>query len=86
MWWSSTTSPTARRVVEAQPALVAVTREGDVLGREHAAGGSASAPSLLEVQAAVDEAAGQLAEAGHRLDRLRFALQVGARRAGRGDP
>jgi chromosome segregation protein len=68
--------PAARRVVEQQPSLVAVTREGDVLGRDSAAGGSASAPSLLEVQAAVDEAAGQLTEAGHRLDRLRFQLQV----------
>jgi hypothetical protein len=45
----------ARRLVEAKPRLVAVTREGDILGRAHAAGGSASAPSLLEVQAAVDE-------------------------------
>jgi chromosome segregation protein len=66
----------ARRVVTEQPELAAVTRDGDVLGRDRAAGGSASAPSLLEVQAAVDEAAGRLTEAGHRLDRLRFQLQV----------
>ncbi|MEO7980193.1 MAG: chromosome segregation protein SMC [Sporichthyaceae bacterium] len=67
---------TARRVVEEQRGLTAVTREGDVLGRDSAAGGSASAPSLLEVQAAVDEAAGRLTESGHRLDRLRFQLQA----------
>jgi chromosome segregation protein len=67
---------TARRAVEARPGLVAVTREGDLLGREHAAGGSASTPSLLEVQAAVDEAATRLGEAGHRVDRARFALQA----------
>ncbi len=66
----------ARRVVEAQPELSAVTRDGDVLGRDRAAGGSASAPSLLEVQGAVDEAAHQLTEAGHRLDRVRFQLQA----------
>ncbi len=66
---------TARRVVEARPDLVAVTREGDLLGRDHAAGGSASAPSLLEVQAAVDEATHRLGEAGHRLERARFQLQ-----------
>jgi chromosome segregation protein len=67
---------TARRAVEAQPGLVAVTREGDLLGREHAAGGSATTPSLLEVQAAVDEATTRLGEAGHRIDRARFALQA----------
>jgi chromosome segregation protein len=65
----------ARAVVESHPLLVAVTREGDVLGIHRAEGGSASAPTLLEVQAAVDEADARLVEAGHTLDRLRFALQ-----------
>ncbi|HEX6920256.1 MAG TPA: chromosome segregation protein SMC [Actinomycetes bacterium] len=65
-----------RALVEREPSLVAVTREGDVLGAARAEGGSASAPSLLEVQAAVDEAGNRLAEASHRLDRLRFALQA----------
>ena len=67
---------TARRTVEQRPGLVAVTREGDLLGRQHAAGGSATTPSLLEVQAAVDEAGARLVEAGHRVDRARFALQA----------
>jgi chromosome segregation protein len=65
----------ARRLVEANPRLVAVTREGDILGPAHAAGGSASAPSLLEVQAAVDEAGERLTAAGHRIDQVRFGLQ-----------
>ena len=38
-----------------------MTADGDLLGAALGAGGSAEAPSLLEVQAAVDEAA---AEAG----------------------
>ncbi|MGW3294847.1 AAA family ATPase [Streptomyces xiamenensis] len=42
--------------------LTAVTAEGDVLSRGLAQGGSATAPSLLEVQAAVDEAAARLRE------------------------
>jgi chromosome segregation protein len=67
---------TARRTVEQQPGLVAVTREGDLLGRQHAAGGSATTPSLLEVQAAVDEAGARLVEAGHRIEKARFALQA----------
>ncbi|MEV0987298.1 AAA family ATPase [Streptomyces sp. NPDC049949] len=50
----------AERLVGARPGLVAVTREGDVLGAHLAHGGSAGAPSLIEVQAAVDEADAEL--------------------------
>ena len=64
----------ARAVVEADARLVAVTRDGDVLGVDRAAGGSISTPTLLEVQAAVDEADARLTAATHSLDRLRFAL------------
>ncbi|MEV7615194.1 AAA family ATPase [Streptomyces sp. NPDC089799] len=51
----------AEAVVRERPELVAVTQEGDVLGAHLAHGGSAGAPSLIEVQAAVDEAAEELA-------------------------
>ncbi len=64
----------ARALVAAEPSVVAVTRDGDVLGAGYAYGGSATAPSLLEVQAAVDEAADRLTEAAHRAERLRFEL------------
>jgi chromosome segregation protein len=64
----------ARSLVEGDRRLVAVTRDGDVLGVDHAAGGSISTPTLLEVQAAVDEADTRLTVATHTLDRLRFAL------------
>ena len=47
---------TARSLVRGAPDLTAVTREGDLLGAHFASGGSSSQPSLLEVQAAVDEA------------------------------
>jgi chromosome segregation protein len=50
-----------------------VTTDGDLLGRGFASGGSASSPSLLEVQAAYDEAEQQLAAATHRTERARFA-------------
>ncbi|HEU5427878.1 MAG TPA: chromosome segregation protein SMC, partial [Actinocrinis sp.] len=65
----------ASSLVAAHPDLVAVTRDGDVLGRHIAHGGSSSAPSLLEVQAAVDEAAEKLLEAGERARRLRAELE-----------
>ncbi|MFZ0325116.1 MAG: chromosome segregation protein SMC [Actinomycetes bacterium] len=64
----------ARRLLEQSPDVVAVTREGDVLGRRFAAGGSSSTPSLLEVQAAVDEASTALESATHRSQQLRFTL------------
>ena len=64
----------ARSLVARQPDVVAVTRDGDVLGRDYAAGGSSSVPSLLEVQAAVDDAGAALTAASHRCERLRFEL------------
>ncbi|MET9855224.1 AAA family ATPase [Streptomyces sp. NPDC006450] len=51
----------AEALVAARPELIAVTAEGDVLGAHLAHGGSAGVPSLIEVQAAVDEAAAELA-------------------------
>ncbi|MFI0940014.1 chromosome segregation protein SMC [Streptomyces sp. NPDC021020] len=50
----------AEAVVTAHPELTAVTAEGDLLSAHTAVGGSAKAPSLLEVQAQVDEAAAEL--------------------------
>ena len=64
----------ARALVRDYPDVTAVTREGDVLGAHFASGGSSSRPSLIEVQAAVDEAAEQLTEATHRCERLTFEL------------
>ncbi len=64
---------TAKALVGALPDVVAVTRDGDVLGAHFAAGGSSAQPSLIEVQAAIDDAEARLAEAGHVCDRLRFA-------------
>ncbi|WBB81961.1 chromosome segregation protein SMC [Micromonospora sp. WMMD882] len=46
----------ATEVVTTNPELRAVTPDGDVVGAYAAAGGSAKAPSFIEVQAAVEEA------------------------------
>jgi chromosome segregation protein len=64
----------ARAAVAADAALVAVTTDGDVIGAATAAGGSARTPSLLEIQAAVDEVTARLEAATARGERLRFAL------------
>ncbi|GAA2101891.1 chromosome segregation protein SMC [Microlunatus panaciterrae] len=63
----------ARTLVSRLPDLVAVTRDGDVLSAHFAAGGSSAQPSLIEVQAAIDDAEQRLAEANHACERLRFA-------------
>ncbi|MYX76150.1 chromosome segregation protein SMC, partial [Streptomyces sp. SID3915] len=60
----------AEDLVAAHPGLTAVTAEGDVLGAHFAHGGSAGAPSLLEVRASVDEAAAELAELAVRCEEL----------------
>jgi chromosome segregation protein len=62
----------ARSLVADAPDVTAVTREGDLVGAHFASGGSSSQPSLIEVQAAVDEATEQLATASHTLERLTF--------------
>ena len=64
--------PAARSLVEAEPSLTAVTATGDVLGARYAAGGSGQQQSLLEIQAAVEEAEAALAEAVAAGERAAF--------------
>ncbi|WP_329462798.1 chromosome segregation protein SMC [Streptomyces sp. NBC_01431] len=72
----------AEDLVYAQPHLIAVTADGDVLGAHFAHGGSAGAPSLLEVQASVDEAAAELAELAVRCAELGDAQRTAQQRRG----
>jgi chromosome segregation protein len=65
----------AGAVIAQHPELTAVTRDGDVLSRHLAQGGSSAAPSLLEVQAAVDDAAEKLQAVGIRGEQLRGQLE-----------
>ncbi|MFF0690462.1 chromosome segregation protein SMC [Streptomyces albogriseolus] len=70
----------AEELVHARPGLTAVTAEGDLLGAHFAHGGSAGAPSLLEVQASVDEAAAELQELAVRSEELAEAQEAAAAR------
>ncbi|MET7569870.1 AAA family ATPase [Streptomyces sp. NPDC005492] len=70
----------AEELVYARPELTAVTAEGDLLGAHFAHGGSAGAPSLLEVQASVDEAAAELEELAVRCEELADAQQAAGER------
>ncbi|THA63573.1 chromosome segregation protein SMC [Streptomyces sp. A0642] len=72
----------AEDLIAARPELTAVTHEGDVLSAHFAHGGSAGAPSLLEVQASVDEAAAELAELAVRCEELSGTQRSAAERRG----
>ncbi|GAA1310158.1 chromosome partition protein Smc [Planotetraspora silvatica] len=65
----------ARKVVDADPSLRAVTRSGDVLGAHSAHGGSGSVASPLQVRAALDEAAADLAAAETAAEAHALALE-----------
>ena len=68
----------AEDTVAENPALTAVTAEGDLFAGHFAQGGSAGAPSLLEVQASVDEAAAELGELDVRCEELAEAQRRAA--------
>jgi chromosome segregation protein len=68
----------ARHLVAAHPEVRAVTAEGDVFGARWAIGGSGKRESVIEVQAAVDEAAQRLRTAERRLEQYAAELE-GAR-------
>ncbi len=67
---------TAQRLVSAEPTVRAVTNDGDMIAADRAHGGSATNPSVIEVQAAVDEAAERRTEASQRVQRLRAQLEA----------
>ncbi len=66
-------SASARRLVLEHPGVTAVTPDGDVYAPGTAWGGSTSAPSLIELQAALDEARARVATATSEGERARFA-------------
>ena len=58
----------------ARDGITAVTVDGDVFGPGWVRGGSAAAPSLIEIQAAVEEARERVADASGRAEQTRFAM------------
>ena len=64
----------ARTLRQEQPHLSAVTTAGDLLAPGQARGGAAGGPSVLELHAAREEAAAELADATARIESTRFQL------------
>ncbi|MDT4891122.1 MAG: chromosome segregation protein [Pseudonocardiales bacterium] len=71
----------AHSLLADHPEVRAVTRSGDVLGARWSVGGSASAPSTIEIRAAVDEAQQKADEAAGRHERLHAQLTESRQRA-----
>ncbi|WP_298459582.1 chromosome segregation protein SMC [uncultured Cellulomonas sp.] len=64
----------ARAVVAGEPRVTVVTTGGDLLSGVRASGGSATAPSVLHLQAALEEAVAARADAVARGERAQFEL------------
>jgi chromosome segregation protein len=66
----------AQRVISAHPDLIAVTREGDVIGRGRAKGGSSVTTSLIEISALIENSEIELTKISHECDRLNFEIST----------
>ncbi len=60
--------------------ITAVTTDGDVFAPGFVRGGSSHAPSLIEIQSAVDETRDRLADSSRRGEQARFALTAAQER------
>jgi len=58
--------------------LTAVTRDGDVISRWQARGGAVGESSMLQVQAALDQTVGDLEDARHQAEKVRFEMAEAA--------
>jgi len=67
-------------LVDLGQGITAVTPEGDVFAPGFVRGGSASAPSLIEIQAAVDETKEKVQDAVRRGEQAKFALATATER------
>ncbi|TWP33013.1 chromosome segregation protein SMC [Leekyejoonella antrihumi] len=65
----------AKSLVAEGHRVTAVTMDGDVFAAGYVRGGSAAAPSMLEIQSAVDETREKVEDAAQRGQRARFAAE-----------
>ena len=66
----------AETILRAHPLVTVVTRDGDVLTRTRARGGSKSSSSLIEITALIAGLETQLSEITHTCDRLKFEIST----------
>lgn len=76
----------AEAILRSHPSVTVVTRDGDIVSRGRARGGSKSSSSLIEIKALIETLETKLSEITHNCDRLKFEIsvattEVGARQA-----
>jgi chromosome segregation protein len=76
----------AEAILRSHPSVTVVTRDGDIVSRGRARGGSKSSTSLIEIKALIELLETKLSEITHNCDRLKFEIstastEVGSRQA-----
>ena len=66
----------AETILRNHPGVTVVTRDGDVISRDRARGGSQSSSSLIEIKALIDGLETKLQEITHTCDRLKFEISA----------
>ena len=66
----------AEAILRSHPSVTVVTRDGDVISRGRARGGSKSSSSLIEIKALIEGLESKLQEVTHNCDRLRFEIST----------
>ena len=66
----------AEAILRSHPSVTVVTRDGDVISRGRARGGSKSSSSLFEIKALIEGLESKLQEVTHNCDRLRFEIST----------
>jgi chromosome segregation protein len=66
----------AEAILRSHPTVTVVTRDGDVISRDRARGGSKSSSSLIEIKALIEGLESKLQEVTHNCDRLKFEIST----------
>ena len=74
----------AEQIIRNNPSAIAVTRDGDLVGRGRASGGSTSRSSLIEITSMIEKSEIELQKHAHDCDRIRFEISSAENRM-RGD-
>jgi chromosome segregation protein len=72
----------AEAILRSHPSVTVVTRDGDIVSRGRARGGSKSSSSLIEIKALIETLETKLSEITHNCDRLKFEISVATTEVG----
>lgn len=64
----------AEQMIRNNPSIIAVTRDGDLVGRGRASGGSISRSTLIEITSMIEKSEIEFQKHAHDCDRIRFEI------------